>query len=93
MKGEVVEVNGHAGDVMLAHPFLLHARSKNLGQHGAESVRFMCHPAVPLVKPMDFDKVRGVALSKMSRRSPAFVYRGSWKFATSCDDRACSSTD
>lgn len=33
---------------MLAHPFLLHARSKNLGQLGVDSVRFMCHPAVPL---------------------------------------------
>jgi hypothetical protein len=33
---------------MLAHPFLLHARSKNLGQFGVDSVRFMCHPAVPL---------------------------------------------
>jgi len=37
---------------MLAHPFLLHARSKNLGQFGVESVRFMCHPAVPLRAPM-----------------------------------------
>lgn len=40
------------GDVMLAHPFLLHARSKNFGQLGVESVRFMCHPAVPLRAPM-----------------------------------------
>ena len=40
------------GDVMLAHPFLLHARSKNFGQLAIESVRFMCHPAVPLRAPM-----------------------------------------
>jgi hypothetical protein len=33
---------------MLIHPFMLHARGKNLGSRGAESVRFMCHPAVPL---------------------------------------------
>ena len=47
-EGPQVEVNGRAGDVVLAHPFMLHARSKNLGQKGVESVRFMCHPAVPL---------------------------------------------
>ena len=31
-EGPQVEVNGRAGDVMLAHPFMLHARSKNLGK-------------------------------------------------------------
>ena len=37
---------------MLAHPFLVHARSKNLGKCGVGSVRFMCHPAVPLKERM-----------------------------------------
>ncbi|KAJ1455789.1 hypothetical protein M885DRAFT_519000 [Pelagophyceae sp. CCMP2097] len=43
-----VETRGDAGDVMLTHPFLLHARSKNL----TSTVRFMCHPAVSLKAPM-----------------------------------------
>ncbi|CAM9121464.1 unnamed protein product [Choristocarpus tenellus] len=50
---DIVETIGSAGDVMLTHPFLLHARSKNLGIRGKESVRFMCHPAIPLGKHMD----------------------------------------
>lgn len=50
---EVVEVNGDEGDVMLVHPFLLHARSKNCGTKGLASVRFMCHPAVPLRSPLN----------------------------------------
>lgn len=54
--GEIVEVNGRAGDVMLMHPFTLHARSKNLGSRGLESVRFMCHPAVPLRERMQLDQ-------------------------------------
>jgi len=49
---DFVEVNGNEGDVMLVHPFLLHARSKNLGQLGIDSVRFMCHPAVPMKDPL-----------------------------------------
>ena len=53
--GEVhnpVETIGRAGDVLLAHPLLLHARSANLGNAGdAGAVRFMCHPAVVLRAP------------------------------------------
>ncbi|KAG3017633.1 hypothetical protein JG687_00005416 [Phytophthora cactorum] len=52
---EVAEVNGKAGDVMLVHPFLLHARSKNLGQKGAESVRIMCNPNVRLRQKMNLN--------------------------------------
>lgn len=44
----IIEATGRAGDVVLAHPFLLHARSKNLGG----IVRFMCHPVVPLRQPL-----------------------------------------
>ena len=56
----VVETRGRAGDVMLTHPFLLHARSKNLRPVDADTVRFMCHPAVGLrerlrVRPRDDD--------------------------------------
>ncbi|EGZ09306.1 hypothetical protein PHYSODRAFT_249879 [Phytophthora sojae] len=56
---EVVEVNGKAGDVMLVHPFLLHARSKNLGQKGVESVRIMCNPNVRLHHRMNLDRADG----------------------------------
>lgn len=47
-KENVVEITGQAGDVVLCHPFLLHARSKNLGS----TIRFMCHPAIPLYEPL-----------------------------------------
>lgn len=55
----VVEVNGRAGDVMLVHPFLLHARSKNLGAKGCDSVRFMCNPNIRLHQEMDLDRPDG----------------------------------
>ncbi|KAK1942113.1 hypothetical protein P3T76_006435 [Phytophthora citrophthora] len=55
----VVEVNGKAGDVMLVHPFLLHARSKNLGQKGVESVRIMCNPNVRLHRKMNLNRDDG----------------------------------
>jgi hypothetical protein len=42
-----------AGDVALVHPFLLHARGKNLGPHTDEGVRFLCHPCVRLKEHMD----------------------------------------
>lgn len=56
---KVVEVNGKAGDVMLVHPFLLHARSKNLGQKGVESVRVMCNPNVRLHRRMNLNRPDG----------------------------------
>ncbi|CAH0521767.1 unnamed protein product [Peronospora belbahrii] len=56
---EVVEVNGKAGDVMLVHPFMLHARSKNLGQKGVESVRIMCNPNVRLHRKMNLNRPDG----------------------------------
>jgi ectoine hydroxylase-related dioxygenase (phytanoyl-CoA dioxygenase family) len=55
----VVEVNGQAGDVMLTHPFLLHARSKNLGKKGLNSVRFMCNPNVGLKEEMQLYREDG----------------------------------
>ncbi|KAL3671136.1 hypothetical protein V7S43_004318 [Phytophthora oleae] len=56
---QVVEVNGKAGDVMLVHPFLLHARSKNLGKKGVESVRIMCNPNVRLHRKMNLNRDDG----------------------------------
>jgi hypothetical protein len=45
---DITEITGEAGDVVLLHPFLLHARSKNLAPVSEHGVRFLCHPAVPL---------------------------------------------
>jgi hypothetical protein len=59
----IVELTGECGDVILLHPFLLHARSKNLygtpscpGEDYEAGVRFLCHPAIPLQDHMDFSK-------------------------------------
>ncbi|CAM9336391.1 unnamed protein product [Sphacelaria rigidula] len=52
---DIVETSGKAGDVMLTHPLLLHARSTNLAPEEEGGVRFMCHPAVPLKEHMDFN--------------------------------------
>ncbi|RHY27970.1 hypothetical protein DYB32_006384 [Aphanomyces invadans] len=48
-------LKGRAGDVMLTHPFLMHARSKNCGA----SVRFMCNPNVGLKEPMQLFQTTG----------------------------------
>jgi hypothetical protein len=49
----IVEVNGEAGDVLLAHPFLLHARSKNLAMEGmVKSVRIIANPSISFKTPM-----------------------------------------
>lgn len=50
--GEVIETNGRAGDVMLLHPFMSHARSPNTGQ----SVRFICNPNVSFKEPMNLEQ-------------------------------------
>ena len=50
---QVEEVTGNAGDVALLHPFLLHAISRNLGNKGVDSVRFICNPCVRLKNSMD----------------------------------------
>lgn len=53
----IVELIGQAGDVLLLHPLLIHARSRNLGAYLHESgVRFMCHPTIALKTEMDFSK-------------------------------------
>lgn len=51
----VIEVNGQAGDVVLIHPFVLHARSPNVGA----KVRFICNPCYSLKAPMQFDRPDG----------------------------------
>ena len=47
-----VEMTGRAGDVVLLHPFMLHARSANTGK----SVRFICNPCVTLKDDMNLKR-------------------------------------
>jgi hypothetical protein len=52
----VLLMTGSAGDVIILHPLLLHARSKNLAPVDKSGVRIMCHPIVPTVNPLDLNK-------------------------------------
>jgi hypothetical protein len=45
----VIEAHGNAGDVILIHPFLLHASSANTGRQ----VRIACNPCFSMLQPMD----------------------------------------
>ncbi len=53
--GEGIEAEGRAGDVILIHPFMLHATSSNSGK----SVRFACNPCYALKEPMNFSRPDG----------------------------------
>lgn len=55
VKYDVVEITGQAGDVVLLHPFVLHARSTNLAQRDEAGVRFMCHPRISLKRQMNLE--------------------------------------
>jgi len=50
----VRELTGNAGDVVLVHPFVLHARSPNTG----DAVRFICNPCIPLKEPMNLQRAK-----------------------------------
>ena len=56
MDFEVVELSGQCGDVILMHPHLLHARSRNNGPMEASAIRYICHPTIALKQPMNFDQ-------------------------------------
>ena len=49
---EFVELTGQAGDVVLMHPFMLHATSQNVIGHG----RLITNPPVALREPMRYDR-------------------------------------
>lgn len=53
--GDFHEVNGAAGDCVLAHPWLFHTRSQN---HSGK-VRFMSNTEAGLKEPMRFDRPDG----------------------------------
>lgn len=49
------QLTGEAGDIYLMHPFLVHARSRNVGHYGDFSaIRIICHPSIPLKEDMNF---------------------------------------
>jgi hypothetical protein len=47
-----IELTGDAGDVVLMHPYLLHATSQNVIKHG----RLITNPPITLREPMRFDR-------------------------------------
>ncbi len=49
---DFVEITGEAGDVVLLHPFVLHAASQN----PSGRARFITNPPVALREPMDFNR-------------------------------------
>ena len=49
---EFVELTGELGDVVLMHPYMLHATSQNVIQHG----RLITNPPIILSSPFEFDR-------------------------------------
>ncbi len=49
---DFVELTGRAGDVVLMHPYMLHATSQNVIKHG----RLITNPPIALRQPMQFDR-------------------------------------
>ena len=50
-----IELTGDAGDVVLLHPYMLHATSQNVIKHG----RLITNPPITLREPMRFDRDPG----------------------------------
>ncbi len=49
---ELVELTGDVGDVVLLHPYMLHATSQNVIRHG----RLITNPPIALREPLQFDR-------------------------------------
>jgi hypothetical protein len=60
---EFVELTGRIGDVVLIHPFLLHASSQN---HSGKA-RFITNPPVSLQEPMNFNRENPADFSPVER--------------------------
>lgn len=60
---EFAELTGRIGDVVLIHPFLLHASSQN---HSGRA-RFITNPPVSLKEPMQFDRADPADFSPVER--------------------------
>jgi hypothetical protein len=57
------ELTGQAGDVVLMHPYMLHATSQNVIRHG----RLITNPPIALQQPMEFDRADPGDLSPVER--------------------------
>jgi hypothetical protein len=57
------ELTGQAGDVVLMHPYMLHATSQNVIKHG----RLITNPPIALQQPMQFDRADAEELSSVER--------------------------
>jgi ectoine hydroxylase-related dioxygenase (phytanoyl-CoA dioxygenase family) len=60
---EFVELTGRAGDVVLIHPYVLHATSQNVIKHG----RLITNPPIALCEPMNFARADGSEHSTVER--------------------------
>ena len=60
---DFVELTGKIGDVVLIHPFLLHASSQN---HSGKA-RFITNPPISLKEPMQFDRSDPADFSPVER--------------------------
>lgn len=60
---EFVEVTGRVGDVILCHPFMLHANSQN---HSGKP-RIINNPTVRLIAPLDFNRPDAADFSLLER--------------------------
>jgi len=58
-----IELTGNAGDVVLMHPYLLHATSQNVIKHG----RLITNPPITLREPMQFNRTDPSQLSPVER--------------------------
>jgi hypothetical protein len=60
---DFIECTGRAGDIVLLHPFILHASSPN----PSGRPRFLTNPPIHLKEPMRFDRPRGEEFSLVER--------------------------
>jgi len=58
-----IELTGDAGDVVLMHPYMLHATSQNVIKHG----RLITNPPITLREPMQFDRADPSEFSPVER--------------------------
>jgi len=56
---DLLELTGNFGDVVLMHPYMLHATSQNVIKHG----RLITNPPIALRQPMKFDRQDAASFS------------------------------
>jgi hypothetical protein len=60
---DFVEITGHAGDVVLCHPFMIHAPSPRT----TDRVRLLTNPPIALLEPMQFNRPNEADFSPVER--------------------------